>query len=150
MFHRLIAHQARRTFAAVNARDYDKVLAGALPDLRHRFGGHHALGGERHDATHVRLWFERLHRLMPDLTITVTDVWVHGGLRRAVVIVRWTVDATLLDGNPYANHGVHIIRLHNRKIVSIDVNEDSQAVAEALQRQALAGLAEASAAPIVS
>lgn len=79
MFHRLIARQARRTFAAINARDDDMVLASALPDMRHRFGGEHALGGERHDAAHVRLWFERLHRVVPTLTITVRDVWVHGG-----------------------------------------------------------------------
>jgi ketosteroid isomerase-like protein len=150
MFHRLIARQARRTFAAVNAHDYDQVLAGALPDMRHRFGGDHALGGERHDAAHVRLWFERLHRVVPGLIVTVTDVWVSGGLRRAVVIVRWTVSATLLDGDAYTNRGVHIIHLHNRKIYSIDVHEDSQAVSHALHRQSLAGLTEASAAPIIS
>lgn len=150
MFRRLIAQQARRTFDAVNARDYDRVLASALPDMRHRFGGDHALGGERHDPAHVRLWFERLHRVVPDLTITVGDVWVQGGLRRAVVVVRWSVAATLLDGSHYTNRGVHIIHLRRRQIVSIDVHEDSQAVARALQIQAAAGLAEASAPPIVS
>lgn len=150
MFHRLIARQARRTFAAVNAHGYDKVLGAALPDMRHRFAGEHALGGERHDPAHVRLWLERLHRLVPNIKITVADVWVHGGLRRAVVVVRWTAAATLLDGTPYANRGVHIIHLRRRKIFSIDVYEDSQAVAAALNRQALAGLTEAFAAPIVS
>lgn len=150
IFHRLIARQARRTFTAVNARDYDKVLASALPDMQHRFGGDHALGGQRHDPAHVRLWFERLHRVVPNIVITVNDVWVTGGLRRAVVFVRWTVSATLLDGKPYSNRGVHIIHLRNRKIFSIDVHEDSQAVAHALERQAVAGLQEASAPPILS
>lgn len=63
-------------------------------------GGDHALGGQRHDPAHVRLWFERLHRVGPNIVITVNDVWVTGGLRRAVVFVRWTVSATLLDGKP--------------------------------------------------
>jgi len=74
--------------------------------MRHRFGGDHALGGERHDAAHVRLWFEPLHRVLPGLIVTVTDVWVSGGLRRAVVIVRWTASTTLLDGGAYTNRGV--------------------------------------------
>src|SRR3954447_20500290 len=91
MFHRLIERQTRATFAAVNAHDYEEVLADGLPGLRHRFGGRHARGGERHDTAHGRLWFERLHRVVPGLTIPVRDVCVHGGLRRAVVIVRWTV-----------------------------------------------------------
>lgn len=150
MFRHLIARQARRTFAAVNAHDYDTVLSSALPNIQHRFGGNHALGGERNDRAHVRLWFERLHRVVPDIVIAVDDVWVTGGLRRAVVFVRWTVSATLLDGTSYGNRGVHVIHLRDRKIVSIDVHEDSQAVADALERQAAAGLEEALAAPIVS
>lgn len=150
MFHRLIERQARRTFARVNAHDYDAILKDARPDIRHRFAGEHALGGERNDVAHMRLWFERLGRVVPTLTITISDVWVSGGLRRAVVIVRWDGAATLADGDPYRNHGVHVIHLRNRKIVSIDVNEDSQAVARALERQAKAGIAEALAPPIVS
>lgn len=150
MFHRLIEAQARRTFDLVNAHDYDQILATAVPDIRHNFSGQHALGGERNDAAHMRLWFERLRRLVPNLTLTVTDVWVIGGLRSAVVFVAWTATATLLDGESYANHGVHIVHLRRRKIVSIDVNEDSQAVVGALQRQAHSGLTEALAPPIVS
>ena len=115
MFHAVFERQARRTFELVNQHEYDSILANATPDIRHRFSGDHALAGERHDAAHLRLWFERLHRLMPGLTLTVTDVWVVGGLRRTTVIVRWKAAATLLDGLPYDNHGVHVIQLRNRK-----------------------------------
>lgn len=150
MIRKIVAQRARTTFERVNRHDYDRILQDALPNIRHRFAGDHALGGERNDKAHLRLWFERLGRLVPDLQLTVTDVWVKGGVRRAVVIVRWTAEASLLDGTPYRNHGVHIIHLHNLKVASIDVNEDSQAVARALERQAGAGLAEALAAPITS
>jgi ketosteroid isomerase-like protein len=150
MFHTIIKRQARRTFDRVNTHDYDGILQGALPGIRHRFAGEHALGGERNDVAHMRLWFERLGRVVPTLTLTVTDVWVTGGLSKAVVIVRWDANATLLDGSPYRNHGVHIIHLRRLKIVSIDVSEDSQAVARCMERQAEAGIAEALAAPIVS
>ena len=64
--------------------------------------------------------------------------------------MRWTAAATLLDGLPYTNRGVHVIQLRSRKIVSIDVEEDSQAVVLGLKRQAHSGLTEALAAPITS
>jgi ketosteroid isomerase-like protein len=88
MFHAIFERQARATFDLVNQHDYDSILAGARPDIRHRFSGDHALGGERNDIKHLRLWFERLQRLIPGLTLTVTDVWVIGGLRKTTVIVR--------------------------------------------------------------
>jgi hypothetical protein len=47
-------------------------------------------------------------------------------------------------------HGVHIVKMRWGKIVEIDANEDSQAVAEALEMRAAHGLEEASAPPIVS
>jgi hypothetical protein len=45
---------------------------------------------------------------------------------------------------------VHVIQLRNRKVISIEVDEDSQAVARGLERQARSGLTEALAAPITS
>jgi len=150
MFHAVFERQARRTFELVNQHDYDSILASVTPDIHHRFGGDHALAGDRHDAAHLRLWFERLHRLMPGLTLAVTDVWVVGGLRRTTVIAKWKAAATLLDGLPYDNHGVHVIQLRNRKVISIEVDEDSQAVARGLDRQVRSGPTEALAAPITS
>jgi ketosteroid isomerase-like protein len=150
MFARIFERQARKNFALVNQHDYDSILASAVPNIRHRFSGDHALGGERNDVAHMKLWFERLHRLIPGLFLTVTDVWVHGGLRKTTVIVRWTAAATLLDGLPYSNRGIHIIQLRNRKVVSMEVEEDSQAVSRGLERQARCGLTEATAEPITS
>ena len=64
--------------------------------------------------------------------------------------MRWKAAATLLDGLPYDNHGVHVIKLRNRRVISIEVDEDSQAVAGGLQRQAQSRLTEALAASITS
>lgn len=150
MIHRIIARKTRQTFERVNAHDYEAIAKDLRPDIHHRFAGDHALGGERHDKEHVVLWFERLGRVMPSLDLTPTDIWIKGGLRKAVVIARWTARATLQDGTLYKNHGVHVIHLKNLKVASIDVNEDSQAVERALARQANAGIEEATAAPIVS
>ena len=54
------------------------------------------------------------------------------------------------DGSPYHNHGVHVVRMQWGKIVEIDANEDSQAVADALNLWAAHGADEALADPIVS
>jgi ketosteroid isomerase-like protein len=55
MFHAVFEHQARRSFQLVNQHDYDSVLATVTPDIHHQFSGDHALAGDRHDATYLRI-----------------------------------------------------------------------------------------------
>ncbi len=150
MYHALVKRIARRNFERVNQHDDDALLAGCAPDIHHRFGGQHCLGGERHDREALRRWFERMHRLTPHLRLTVTDVWVKGLPHNTVIIIRWDATQTLLDGSPYANHGVHVVRMRWFRVVDIDANEDSQAVADAMTRLVAHGLDEASAIPITS
>ncbi|MFQ1002324.1 nuclear transport factor 2 family protein [Modestobacter sp. SSW1-42] len=130
--------------------DYDAVLASCSPDVHHRFGGDHALGGERHDRKALRLWFGRLGRLCPDMRLTVEEVWVKGLPHRTTIILRWTNEATRPDGSPYHNRGVHLIRMRWGRVTAIDANEDSQAVVELLDQLAANGVAEAAAPPITS
>lgn len=118
--------------------------------MHHRFGGTHALGGERHDADALRRWFERLGRLVPTLRLEIRDVWVKGPPWDTTVIVRWVGTARFPDGSPYDQHGVHVIALRWGKVTSIDANEDSQAVTMMMAALAAAGVTEATAAPIVS
>jgi hypothetical protein len=49
MYHAIVKRIALRNFLRVNLKDYAPILKGCSPDVHHRFGGHHALGGERHD-----------------------------------------------------------------------------------------------------
>lgn len=144
----IVEKQARAAFAAVNRHDYDAFHALCVDDVRHRFGGDHALGGIRHTLAGLRLWFERLGRVMPTLVLDVEDVWVKGWPWDATIILRWTATAQPLDGGGYANHGVHIVGMRWFKVTSIDANEDSQAVAAVLKRQAACGVDEALASAI--
>jgi ketosteroid isomerase-like protein len=150
MYHAIVTTIARRNFERVNQKDYEALLNDCVPSVRHRFGGSHAMGGTRHDRAALRSWFERLGRVAPTLRLTVTDVWVKGWPHNTVVVMRWDATATNADGSPYANHGVHIIRMRWGKVVDIDANEDSQAVAESLKIQARNGIPEAAAEPIIS
>jgi hypothetical protein len=52
------------------------VLSDTRPNVKHRFGGNHALGGERNDKAALEKWFQRLAICSPGLKLTVTDVWV--------------------------------------------------------------------------
>ncbi len=150
MYHAIVKRIATKNFERVNDHEYDALLKDCVPHLHHRFGGQHALGGERHDRDAVRRWFQRLGRLAPTLKLEVQDVWVKGWPHDTTVIISWRASQTLADGSPYENHGVHVVRMRWGKVVEIDANEDSQAVAEFLKVIAAHGVEEALAAPIVS
>jgi ketosteroid isomerase-like protein len=150
MYHYIVKRIARKNFERVNQKDYDSILKDCVPNIHHRFGGHHALSGERHDREGLRRWFERLGRLTPGLTLTVHDVWVKGLPNDTIIILRWSATDTRVDGSPYNNRGVHIIRMGWFKVIEIDANEDSQVVVENLTLQAAYGIKEASELPIVS
>jgi ketosteroid isomerase-like protein len=120
------------------------------PGVHHCFGGDHAIGGERHDREALRRWFERLARVLPNLHLKINNIWVQGWPWHTMVFVQWDGTATLLNGDGYFQHAIHVITLRWGKIAALDVFEDSQAVDRALLAQAAAGLGEAAAEPILS
>jgi ketosteroid isomerase-like protein len=150
MYHTIVKRIAKRNFERVNQRDFTSLLKDCVPSVYHRFSGNHALDGERHDREAFGRWLARLERLGPDMKLTVRDVWVKGLPHNTTIIVRWTNTDALPDGSRYENHGVHIVKRRWGKIVEIDANEDSQAVADALRIRAAHGIQEALAPPIVS
>ena len=150
MYHAIVKRIAKNNFERVNQRDFDSILKDCVPNVYHRFAGTHALGGERHDREAFGRWLGRLARLGPDMKLAVHDVWVKGLPHNTTIIVRWSNTDSLPDGSRYENHGVHIIKMRWGRIVEIDANEDSQAVAESLKMRAAHGLEEAAAQPIVS
>jgi ketosteroid isomerase-like protein len=150
VYHTIVASITRKQFNRVNNKDHAAVLDSCAPNIHHRFGGDHALGGERRTKAALAQWFERLGQLGPNLTLTVTDVWVKGWPWNTTVIARWTATDKLVDGGEYHNHGVHIIRMAWGTIFDIDANEDSQAVARNMDLQIAHGVKEAGLPPIVS
>jgi ketosteroid isomerase-like protein len=125
-------------------------LKDCVPNVKHRFAGDYALGGERNDLDTLRRWFVRLGKVLPKLQLTVTDIWVKGWPHQTTVFVRWLANTTLTDGELYKNRGIHIIVMKWGKVHSLDVHEDSEAVARALGRQAAAGIDEAVAPKLES
>jgi ketosteroid isomerase-like protein len=150
LYRAVVKKKIRQAFDQVNNRQWDDLMKSIAPNVHHRFGGDHAIGGQRHDRETLRRWFERLARVLPNLQLEINYIWVQGWPWHTMVFVQWDGTATRLDGGSYFQHAIHVITLRCGKIHAIDVFEDSQAVAGALKAQAAVGLAEAIAEPIVS
>jgi ketosteroid isomerase-like protein len=146
----IVKMKIRQTFDHVNNHRWDKATEALAPRVHHRVSGDHALGGERHDKESARRWFERLGRVLPTLRITVNKVTVKGLPWNTQVFAEWDGNATLNDGAPYINRGLHVFTLRWGKVYALEEFQDSQAAANGLAAQAAAGLKEASAEPILS
>ena len=150
LYSSIVKRRIRQSFDQVNDHRWDELLSSIVPNVHHRFLGAHAIGGERHDREALRLWFERLARVLPSLHLKINDIWVKGWPWDTTVFVQWDGTASLLDGGGYSQHAIHVITLRWGKIYALDVFEDSQEVARALAAQAAGGLDEAAAEPILS
>ena len=146
----IVKMKIRQTFDHVNNHRWDKATDALAPRVHHRVSGDHALGGERHDKDSARRWFERLGRVLPTLRITVNKVTVKGWPWNTQVFAEWDGNATLNNGAPYINRGLHVFTLRWGKVYALEEFQDSQAAANGLAAQAAAGLKEASAEPILS
>jgi|SRR5579872_2061412 len=150
MYHYIIKSKARTSIQLLNDHRYAELVNGMALNVRHSFSGDHSLGGIRNDQAAVKEWLERLGRLMPNLKLTVTKIHVEGWPNNTLVILQWTAVATLENGEPYENKGVHFITLKWGTAVELNVYEDSQAVANALEKQHQSGMKEAKAPQIIS
>ena len=150
LYKAIVKNRIRHSFDQVNAQCWDDLMNSITPNVHHRFLGAHAIGGERHDRDTLRRWFGRLGRVLPNLHLTINRIWVQGWPWNTTVFVQWDGNATLLNGDPYVQHAVHLITLRWGKIAALDVFEDSEAVARGLETQAANGLEEAAAAQLVS
>lgn len=56
MYHTIVSRIAKKNFEWVNQRDFRSLLKDCVPNIHHRFGGTHALGGERHDSEALGRW----------------------------------------------------------------------------------------------
>ncbi len=149
MYRAIVARRVRSAWAHIDARDPGFVIDQLAPGFEHSFAGDHAMGGTRRSRESLTAWFERVFRLFPAIRFEVRDVLVRGmpWNTRAVALVH--VRAGEVDGVPYENEFAQTIDLRWGRIVRIHTLEDTQKLAEALERLDAAGVGEAVAEPIV-
>lgn len=148
LYSHIVEKRIRQTFDHVNDHRWDEALEAVVPHGYHRVSGVHALGGDRVGKEAIRKWFERLGHVLPNLHITVNKVWVKGWPWETAVFVQWDGKATLHNGTPYINRGLHVFTLRWGKVYALEEFQDSQAAAHGLSSQAAAGLKEAAAEQI--
>ncbi len=56
LYRMIVKKKIREAFDQVNKRQWDDLMNSIAPDVHHRFGGDHAIAGQRHDRATLRLW----------------------------------------------------------------------------------------------
>jgi ketosteroid isomerase-like protein len=151
MYHMIVKRRIASVFAYLDKGDYEYALSSIGTTIEHHFAGNHCLGGRRTSvgAMRLRLWFERLFRLFPNLQFEIHSMAISGYSWDTTAVVEWTDRATPIDGKNYVNSGVHVIRLRWGKVVSIHAYLDTQVLIDTFNQMAANGIEEAKAPPII-
>jgi ketosteroid isomerase-like protein len=148
MYHAFVEKRIRQLFDAVSRGDSEPVLGAFATQFEHSFLGDTALGGSRRTLPATRRWYERLYRLLPDIHFDLGEIRVSGGPWNTLVLVEWKETNSGTDGIRTTNHGVHVLHLKWGRATRMVICPDTLVLKVTLDRLALAGNAEARAAPI--
>jgi ketosteroid isomerase-like protein len=148
MYHAIIRRRVKATFNALNRSDYAPALSGMADSFDHYFAGEHCLGGVRNNRGSMKAWFKRLFRLNKNLDFDLKHIAVSGTPWNTTVTVEWTDGATLANGLPYFNRGVHVVRMKWGKVTSLHAYLDTAVWIDACRSMQNDGIAEAAAAKI--
>lgn len=148
MYHAIVRRNVRKLFDALGRGDVDYAVAGMANRFEHIFPGDHTLGGTRHTPAAIRLWIERLLRVLPGLNFHIKHLAVSGQPWNTTVVVEWRDFATLANGEAYVNDGAHVIQLRWGKVVVLHAYLDTQIMIDAMNIMQAAGCAEAGAPKI--
>lgn len=151
MYKRIVRQNLLNSFKALNNGDFQFVTKQFGPNATHWFSGeNHPLAGLRTTNKDILSWYDRLHRLMPDLKFEIEKISVSGLPHNTIAFLEWKDTLTDREGKLYSNRGVHVIGISWGKVVSLEVFCDTEYLNgyfEALKKQ---GVEEAFAEPIVS
>ena len=149
MYHAIVRARVQALFEAVSRGDATPVLAAFAPRFEHSFLGGTTLGGTRTSLAKTKAWYERLFRLMPDISFRVRRISVSGAPWNTLVLAEWDETNSGADGVRTSNSGVHVVRLEWGRMTKLVICPDTVGLKATLDRLASAGISEALAAPIV-
>lgn len=150
MYHAIVRSRIRALFDAVSRGDARPVLDTFAREFEHRFlGEDHALGGSRTSLAATRAWYERLYRLLPDISFALDKIAVSGPPWNTIAVVDWTETNSGTDGERTWNKGVHVVHLKWGRATRLIICPDTIGLVATLDRLFATGLAEAHAPPII-
>jgi hypothetical protein len=145
MYHAIVRKQVEALFAAVSAGNAKPVIDALAPKFEHLFLGDHALGGTRTSIAQTKRWYERLYRLLPDISFQIRSVRGSGPPWNTLVGVDWLETNSGTDGVRTYTPGIHVVRLVWTKMRFIGIYPDTVGVTATLARLHSAGIEEATA-----
>jgi ketosteroid isomerase-like protein len=150
MYRYSVRSKLRAAFEGLNAGSVDAVIREFSEIAEHYFVGSHALSGMRRTPDAIRRWYERLLRLLPDISFNVNAIHVEGPPWRTLAVVEWTETNSGADGVTTSNEGVNVIRLSWGSVTSVRIYTDTEVLVHTLDRLGANGVKEAYAPPILS
>lgn len=147
MYHAVVQRKVETLFAAISAGDAQPVLDGLAPRFEHFFLGDHALGGRRTTLAATQAWYERLYRLLPDISFELRAIRIAGPPWNTLVSIDW-LESNSAGGVRTHTPGVHVVRLAWGSMTYLGIYPDTTGLAATLERLHAAGVAEAKAEKI--
>ena len=148
MITRIARRQYLKGLHALERGDIDALLTQFREECTLVFVGDTPLGAHLSTRTEVRRWFERFLRMLPEPRFEIQRLVV-SGMPWKLRLASYVVIRSRINGEPYENQFAHFLTLKWGKVVDDLVLEDTQTWARACERLAAAGVAEATASPLV-
>jgi ketosteroid isomerase-like protein len=152
LYRAIVRHRVRSLFAEANKGNWSAIVDNLAPTFQYRFVGDTPLGGTRRTHRAMRLWFERLYRLFPGSQFVPESIVVEGPPWRTNIMTYVKLRGTAPEGGQpvaYENEFMQLMVLRWGKVISVLTLEDMQRFSNVLPALAAAGVADATAAPIV-
>jgi ketosteroid isomerase-like protein len=148
-YHSIVKAILTKTFADLNAKKIEAVIARFTKNAEHYFIGEHALSGTRQSLPSIEKWYGRLFALFPDIQFQLKHIDVAGMPWHTVATVYWSETNCGTDGIQTTNTGLNVVVIRWGKVCSVRIYTDTQRLVNTLDRLALSGNVYAHATPIV-
>lgn len=134
MYRRIVRERVQALFDAVNGGDAQPVLDAFATRFEHVFLGNHALAGRRTTLTATKDWYDRLFRLLPDISFDVHRIDVAGPPWATLVTVEWSETNSATDGVRTFATGVHVVHLKWGRMTRLLILHDTVPLTHTLER----------------
>ena len=104
----IVQRKIKRTFREINQGNVQPMLDTLADPFVYVFHGTHALGGRRTSKDAMRLWWERVFRLLPGIRFDVQEVVISGCPWNMRVAVRSLVSGDLPKWGVVQQHRIPI------------------------------------------
>ena len=116
----IVQRKIKHTFREINQGNVQPMLDTLADPFVYVFHGTHALGGRRTSKDAMRLWWERVFRLLPGIRFDVQEVVISGWPWNTRVAVRSLVSGDLPNGELYSNTAFQFMKLRWGRITRIE------------------------------